>query len=607
MEKGIPMYSPLGHSPTRAPASNTSRSINSLKTIVKALALGLPLYALYGWHTNQALLPSSLSRRGADVNATSQCEQTPLLQPSRNDTLDKAFSFLSTEKFLNESVSRLSGAVRVKTVSYDDLGAVGEDPRWDVFYDFASYLEKSYPLIHSKLQLEKINTHGLLYTWEGSDKNLKPTLFMAHQDVVPVPEDTVPAWTHPPWAGEYDGTYIWGRGATDCKHQMLAAMEAVETLLASGWEPKRTVLLSFGFDEECSGREGAGHLSKFIEDRYGKDSVAVIIDEGGGFEKTWGSLFAKPAAAEKGAADVYITVRMPGGHSSIPSDHTSIGVMSELITAIEAQQYRTHLEDENPYMSQLQCGAAHSPDFPPKLRELLDRRQHATTKTSKANTKPDQLALEAARVGGPPTKYVMQTSQAVDVIAGGAKANSLPERVQVTINHRINIGETPQTVHDRLTEIAAPIAKKHNLTLHAFEPQDESSSDTTPLEPANSIILTQTPHIIDVAPISPADPKSPSGAHTPFSVLAGTTRALYGEDVIVTPSIMTANTDTRYYWNLTRHIFRWGPGYDEQDGPGLGNIHTVNERVSVKKHVHAVRWFYMFLRNMDELEVEVEV
>ncbi len=66
---------------------------------------------------------------------------------------------------------------------------------------------------------------------------------------------------------------------------------------------------------------------------------------------------------------------------------------------------------------------------------------------------------------------------------------------------------------------------------------------------------------------------------------------------------MTGNTDTRFYWDLTKHIFRFGPGYDPEDAAGLGSIHTVNEKVSVRNHVNAVKWFTLFVRNMDEINV----
>lgn len=529
----------------------------------------------------ERLLPGSI---GLVDDSRSGCSQPKPLVPSKDSDLDKVYDHISSSAFRNATIRRLSAAVQVKTESFDDLGAIGEDARWDVFYNFYEYLEKTFPLIHEKLQVEKVNTHGLLYTWKGSDESLKPTLLLAHQDTVPVPPETIDSWTYPPWSGEYDGKYIWGRGANDCKNQLIAAMETLELLLEANFQPKRTVLLSFGFDEECSGTRGASQLSAFIQKRYGDDGIAVIVDEGSGFEQAWGTLFAKPGTAEKGATDVHITVRMSGGHSSIPSDHTSIGVLSELITKIESEQYPTRLVDSNPYYTQLQCGAAYSPNFPSKLKKLLGRRRSHNT----CKAKPDHLALEAAKQG-PEIKYLMQTSQAVDFISGGIKFNALPERATAVVNHRINIGETTQVVRDRLTSLAAATAKKHNLTLHAFDGKEEPAS----------IILSPSTYELEVAPVTPAD----GAAQSPFSVLAGTTRALYGEEVVVTPGIMTGNTDTRYYWDLTRHIFRFAPGYDPEDGPGLGAIHTVDERVSVLNHVNCVRWFMLFVRNMDEAEL----
>ncbi|KAK3290468.1 uncharacterized protein B0H64DRAFT_412433 [Chaetomium fimeti] len=532
----------------------------------------------------ERLLTGSVRR---EQDFRSGCAQPEPLFPGENRDLEKVYDHISSSAFRNATIKRLSAAVQVKTESFDDLGPIGEDARWDVFYAFYEFLEKTFPRIHKELLVEKVNTHGLLYTWKGSDKSLRPTLLMAHQDTVPVPPETVDSWTYPPWSGEFDGTHVWGRGASDCKNQLIATMETLELLLEAKFQPHRSILLSFGFDEECSGRQGAVQLSAFLQERYGTDGIAAIIDEGSTFEQAWGTLFAKPGTAEKGYTDVEITVRTPGGHSSIPSDHTSIGVLSELITEIEAEQYRTRLVDSNPYYTQLQCGAAYSPEFPSKLKKLLRHRRpdHNTCHA----TKPDRLALEAAKQG-PDIKYLMQTSQAVDVISGGVKVNALPERASAVVNHRINVGETTQVVKDRLTAVAGAVARRHNLTLHAFDGAEEAPG---------SIILFASDHELEVAPITPADGANES----PFSVLAGTTRALYGRDMVVTPGIMTGNTDTRYYWDLTRHIFRFSPGYDPEDGPGLGNIHTVDEKVSVVNHVNAVRWFMLFVRNMDEADL----
>ncbi|KAK3688714.1 hypothetical protein B0T22DRAFT_161211 [Podospora appendiculata] len=565
---------------------NNGQPARPRRLVPGALILALTFYL----YISVAFMRTSWPYQGLDDGQQqptfkSHCVQPDALFPSQNNTeLQRVYDYLSTDSFRTASIDRLSGAVKVKSVSFDDLGAVGEDPRWDAFYDFSAYLKATFPLIHAQLDVEKVNTHGLLYTWTGSDSSLRPTLLMAHQDTVPVPAETIDAWTHPPWSGHYDGKYIWGRGASDCKNQLIATLETVELLLEAKFQPKRTLLLSFGFDEECSGRQGAAQLSSAIEARYGKDGIAVIVDEGSGFEQTWGTTFAKPGTAEKGYTDVDITIRMPGGHSSVPADHTSIGVISDLITRIEAEQYRTHLESENPYFTQLQCGAAHSPDFPAKLKDLLAQRRRAPVS---CRARPDHLAVEAAKQG-PEIKYLMQTSQAVDVIAGGVKINALPESVTVKVNHRINVGDTAQLVYGRLTKLAGAVADKFNLTLHAF--------DGGKSEAPSSITLAASRNAIPVAPVTPVDEK-------PFEVLAGTIRALYGEEVVVTPGIMTGNTDTRYYWDLTRHIFRFGPGYDPDDEAGIGSIHTVNEKVSVLQHVNAVKWFTLFVLNMDEAEL----
>lgn len=207
--------------------------------------------------------------------------------------------YLKSKEFRNGSIARLSGAVQISSMSYDDLGEIGEDKRWDVFYDLATYLEKSYPLVHQTLQLDKVNTHGLAYTWLGSDISLKPLLLMAHQDVVPVPEDTIGSWTHPPFSGYYDGKLIWGRGASDCKNSLTGILEALEQLIDAGFTPTRSIVLSFGFDEESSGVRGAGELSQFILQKYGKNSFSAIVDEGAGYYSKWGKTFALPGVAEK--------------------------------------------------------------------------------------------------------------------------------------------------------------------------------------------------------------------------------------------------------------------------------------------------------------------
>lgn len=63
-------------------------------------------------------------------------------------------------------------------------------------------------------------------------------------------------------------------------------------------------------------------MAKALEDKFGKDGIAFIVDEGAGYYGQYGSVFAVLGIAEKGYYDVKVEVAAPGGHSSVPPPHT---------------------------------------------------------------------------------------------------------------------------------------------------------------------------------------------------------------------------------------------------------------------------------------------
>jgi acetylornithine deacetylase/succinyl-diaminopimelate desuccinylase-like protein len=48
-----------------------------------------------------------------------------------------------------------------------------------------------------------------------------------------------------------------------------------------------------------------------------------------------------------GYFDVRVTIETPGGHSSVPPDHTGIGVLSRIISVIESNPYEPDLTPAN--------------------------------------------------------------------------------------------------------------------------------------------------------------------------------------------------------------------------------------------------------------------
>lgn len=91
-----------------------------------------------------------------------------------------------------------------------------------------------------------------------------------------------------------------------------------------------------------------------------------------------------------------------------------------------------------------------------------------------------------------------------------------------------------------------------------------------------------------------------------FIILVGMVCVVYGKNVIVIFGIMIGNIDMRFYWNLMRYIFWFVFGYDVDDEVGLGKIYIVDERVSVLNYVYIVRWFVMFVWNMDEVRFDMD-
>jgi Gly-Xaa carboxypeptidase len=53
------------------------------------------------------------------------------------------------------------------------------------------------------------------------------------------------------------------------------------------------------------------------------------------------------------------------------------------------------------------------------------------------------------------------------------------------------------------------------------------------------------------------------------------------------------NTDTRYYWKLTRHIFRYSHGHAED----VREVHTVDERIRATAFAKMIKFYSTLILN----------
>ncbi|SCU81719.1 LANO_0B03972g1_1 [Lachancea nothofagi CBS 11611] len=513
----------------------------------------------------------------------------------------KIRKLLDDKALYNQTLAKLQNAVRVPTEIYDtavnpEIDA--QDKAWASFKILHQQLAKDFPAVWSQLDIEIVNHYGLIITWAGSNSTLKPVMLAAHQDVVPVERKTWNKWQHEPFSGDLTedpewGTLLWGRGSFDDKNQLIGILQAIEYMLTEEpeFKPERGIVVASGFDEEIGGHFGAAYIAPILEERYGKDGILSIIDEGVvGVKEIENVMIAAPGTGEKGRFDLWIHLNTPGGHSSVPPDHTSIGIAAKVISEIESEKFPALFTEQNPESQYYRCIAKNSDSISPRVKNDFARAMQSPG----ANSRVLKYLIDT---GGKKTEYLFRSTHAFDLIQGGIKANALPETVSFFVDSRIAIESSVAEVSETLLAKIMKVAEKYDLGV---------TSEGKELRPAtpNGNFKLEHSHPLEPAPVSPDNEV--------WSLFAGSIKTFY-EDVIfptafaepkelvVAPSIMTANTDTAHYWNLTRNIYRYQPGFAMEDT--LSTIHSVDEHINFDTVMHVVAFMYGYIHAVNTAQI----
>ena len=418
---------------------------------------------------------------------------------------------------------------------------------------------------------------------------------MAHQDVVPfasplmVHQDVVPSDSPLEWRFDhshayYDGAYLWGRGSAEGKNNLIGLLSTMESLLDQGFEPNRTIVFAFGFDERTGGKQGGRHIAAHLLNKYGNDSFAMIMDAGGvGLTERDNVAYARPAVTEKGFLDIRIALDLNGGDSSKPPERSGIGIMSEMVLALENNNvFQFRFNADNPLRKIVECEMRYS------RRQVNPLVKHAFF----AHRSYSNLGRIVAESRGDEARYAIQTSQAVTVIEGGEKNTRLVEGVHTLVNYRIAPHDTIGDIKRRVLVFLLPIAHEYGLGVQGFG-YNESRTE-------NGALILSSKNDLKPSPISP------TGANDAvWRLFAGTIRqvfedvdALKGKTVVPVGDIMHGNTDTIHYWDLSPNIYRFTPA---RSGTRL-DMHTTNERVLMDAHMEGMRVYYDLIRNFDGWE-----
>lgn len=431
-----------------------------------------------------------------------------------------------------DAVAHLQKAIQFPTISYKK-NVVSDT---SAFIGLANYLKATYPLVDSMLVRRTFN-YSLLYEWKGTQPELNPVVLMAHMDVVPVDETTLDQWEAPPFSGEVKNGKIYGRGTMDDKGNVIALLEACEMMLTQGITPRRTVYFVFGHDEEVGGENGAKVIADYLEAEG--ISPEFVMDEGGFIAEGMVPDFPKPLAVintgEKGYVSYKISIQTPGGHSSNPPKDNTIGDLARAIAKLEANQFDYHMI---PVIE--------------KQISIIGPEFGFVQKMAFANT---WLFGEKILEG-----LTARTTTAPTMLEGGVKDNVIPTQASVVVNFRIMPGETVDDVKNHVVSV---------IDDDRFSVESYSNENN---------------------PSRVADHNTES-----FQLVEKTIRQLH-PDIVVTPGLLQAGTDSKHFLKISDNVYRFFPTRINPDN--ATGFHGKNEYITVDNYKETIQFVYQLMSNL---------
>ncbi|MDO9404707.1 MAG: ArgE/DapE family deacylase [Polaromonas sp.] len=265
----------------------------------------------------------------------------------------------------NEEVGFLQELVRVPTDTPPGNNAPHAERTAELLKAFGFEAEKhAVPDAEVKAYgLESI-TNLIVRRHYGEGSGARTIALNAHGDVVPPGE----GWAHPPYGGEIDSGFIYGRATAVSKGDFASFTFAVRALESLGAALQGAVELHFTYDEEFGGEMGPGWLL-----RQGLTKPDLMIAAGFSYQVV---------TAHNGCLQMEVTVHGKMAHAAIPD--TGVDAMQgavHILNALYAQnaQYKKTSSSvegiKHPYLNVgLIEGGTNTNVVPGRVSFKLDRR-----------------------------------------------------------------------------------------------------------------------------------------------------------------------------------------------------------------------------------------
>jgi len=383
-----------------------------------------------------------------------------------------------------------------------------------------------------------VKNRNLIVRYRGSGSR-KPVLLLAHLDVVEAKRDD---WTYDPFTLTENGGYFYGRGTQDIKGGAATLIAAVLRLKQEGWTPDRDLILALTAGEEGGPYNGVDWLLK--NRRALVDAEYVInVDAGGGeIENGKNTLFAVQAG-EKVFHSVSLTVRNPGGHSSMPRSDNAIYSLTAALQRLSKYEFPAK---PNAIVKAYFTNAAKTAT-PPVAADM--RRVAAGTADAATFARLSKSPLYNA---------FLRTTCVATMLEAGHAENALPQTAKATVNCRMLPGEDPAGVERTIARVI---------------------NDT-------SVHLVAT----DTAIQSPPSPLRPDL----FAAIDASLKAVLGP-IPISPTMETGATDGLYFRNAGIPVYGFTGIFLAVDD---NRMHGKDERILIKAFDDALDFTYDVLKRI---------
>lgn len=441
---------------------------------------------------------------------------------------------LDHEKIVQDMVDM----IRCRTVSDYDVSKMDLNE----FYKFQALLQERFPLVHRAASLTKIGRTGLLYKLPGRSSE-KPSVMMAHYDVVPIEEE---GWDKPAFEGLIEDGLIWGRGTLDTKGTLCGIFEALEAMLGrpEGFIPENDLYLSFSGGEEVDGDDCPMIVEWFRQQNI---TPALVVDEGGAVVDNVFPGVDKPCAVvgigEKGMLNVNFTLESAGGHASTPPKNGTLKQLADAIVAIE----------KHPFPTQMTRPVA-------EMFDTLGRHSSFLYRMIFANLWIFGPVLKAyCSMAGGELNALMRTTVALTRMEGSKAYNVLPPKASFGANLRLLGTDTIESAADYLKGVI----KNDNIKIEIANGMNPSIYSDTSCEEWE---------------------KLKAAIHNTWP------------EAVVSPYLMMACSDSRSYNAISDRVYRFSAMHLTKEERGM--IHGNNERIPIPTLVKTAEFYVRLLESL---------